>query len=82
MTDTHSDGRTRYYPTATHKFNEKLGRKTKMRTASTGKQKCLRSPNRTAEEVYHHIKIHKVRSQQEAAQKKRGKKLELEQNPF
>ena len=42
------------------------------RGSSHLKQKCLRSPNRTAEEVYHHIKIHRSALSTTSCQAEKG----------
>ena len=73
MTGTHSEGRTRYYPTPTHEFSEKLETKTHRGAGlAPGNKTVYGVPTALLRKSIIKSRFTEVRSQQEASQTKRG----------
>ena len=72
MTDTHSDGRKRYYPTANHEFSEKLGRKPRGEGLAPGNRNVYGVPTALLKKSIIKSRFTEARSQQIADQSKRG----------
>ena len=72
MTDTHSDGRTRYYPTPTHEFSEKLGRKPRGEGLAPGNKNVYGVPTALLKKTIITSRFPEARSQLLAVKPKRG----------
>ena len=72
MTDTHSDGRTGYYPTPTHEFSAKLGRKPRGEGLAPGNKNVYGVPTALQKKTIITSRFPEARSQLLAVKPKRG----------
>ncbi len=72
MTDTHSEGRKRYYPTANHEFSEKLGRKPIGEGLAPGNRNVYGVPTALLKKSIITSRFTEARSQLLAVKPKRG----------